>query len=117
MPSAPSVFISSGKVNITPPTTNTDGTPVASGEITSYNVGIRSTTATGSVPGTYPFTNTINASANPLAIPLTTMGITKQDTYAAAAEAVYSGGITVWGPEFVFVGVPSVPNPPAVSVA
>lgn len=41
-------------VSWTDPTTNVDGTAIAAGEITGYQVGVRLTTATGSVAGTYP---------------------------------------------------------------
>lgn len=38
------------------PTQNTDGTPITAGEITALVIGVRSTTAAGSVAGTYPIT-------------------------------------------------------------
>jgi len=37
------------------PTTNVDGSPIATGEVTGYEVGVRDTTAAGSVAGTYPW--------------------------------------------------------------
>ena len=47
----------------TDPTTNTDGSPIASGEITGYQVGVR--LASGQA-GTYPYTASAPASAKTL---------------------------------------------------
>lgn len=114
--SLPTVSVATGKVTVNPPTTNTDGTPIPPGEITSYNVGVRSLTATGSVAGTYPFSGSLSASASPLALTLESLGVTKADSYAASAQAVTPNGTSAWGPEFSFTAAPSLPNPPTVSV-
>ncbi len=52
--SNPQVNLLAGKVSWTDPTTNTDGTPLSQNEITGYQVGLRSTTVSGSAAGTYP---------------------------------------------------------------
>jgi len=115
--SLPNVFVSTGAVTVIAPTTNTDGTPVTPGEITSYNVGVRSLTATGSVAGTYPFNGSLASNVSPLSMTLKALGVSKADSYAAAAQAVTANGTTAWGPEFSFTAAPSLPQPPAVSVA
>jgi len=107
----PNVSVTSGAVTVVPSTS-----PPGAAPATSYNVGIRLTTATGSVAGTYPSQGNILATATPLSISLTALGITTGGIYAAAAQAVTAIGTTAWGPEFLFDGL-VLPLPPGVSVA
>lgn len=93
------------------PTTNTDGSAIQSGEVTGYDVGIRSTTASGSVVGTYTvITNVAGATAANEAV--AAIGtVLKPDTYAAAIRA--SGPVdSAWSSEISFTIAQPVPNPP-----
>jgi len=67
----------------TPATTNEDGSPVAAGELTGVTIGIRSTTAAGTVPGTYPIT-----------IPVPGAALTKE-----LLSAAYSAGLAMLKPD------------------
>ncbi len=99
--------------NWTDPTTNTDGTPIAAGEITGYTVGVRSTSATGSVAGTYPIMGSVTdpTATSELFTQLNTM--LKPDTYAAAIRT--DGPVpSAWLPtEVTFTIVAPQPNPPS----
>lgn len=108
----PNVSVTSGVVTVIPSATS----PAGAAPATSYNVGLRLTTATGSVAGTYPIQGTIPATASPLAISLATLAVTTGGVYAASAQAVTAIGTTAWGPEFTF-NAQVLPNPPGVSVA
>lgn len=97
------------------PTTNTDGTPIAAGEITGYNIGVRSTTAVGSVAGTYPIVTTVvgATAANELLSALST--VLKPDSYAAAIQTMGPTD-SAFTAEITFMIVappPPVPNPPS----
>lgn len=94
-----------------PATTNTDGTPITDGEITGYTLGIRSTTAAGSVAGTYPILAKIN---DPKATSETISAIgmvLKPDTYAAAIRSE-GPEESAWTNEVIFPVSAPVPNPP-----
>jgi S1-C subfamily serine protease len=95
----------------TDPTTSTDGTPLVSGEVTGYTIGIRSTTAIGSVVGTYPITTAI-ASPTATSEPGSALPLLVADTYAAAIQS--NGPVnSAWStPEVTFTIAPGVPNPP-----
>lgn len=99
----------------TPATTNTDGSPIAAGEITGYLLGIRSATDPSSVAGTYPIAVPIgDPSATSEAV--SAIGtVLKPDTYAAALESVGPTN-SAWTPEITFtIAAPPlpVPNPPS----
>jgi hypothetical protein len=69
------------------PTTYTDGTAIAPGDITSLVIGIRSTTSPSSVPGTYPLSITCppTATSQPL---LPDTASLKADTYQSAINVI-----------------------------
>lgn len=107
----PTVNPSIAKFSWTDPTTNTDGSPIQSGELTGYAIGIRSATATGSVVGTYTITAQVSgaAAANEALSAIGT--VLKPDTYAAAIQSV--GPInSAWSSEIEFTIAQPVPNPP-----
>ena len=107
----PVIIPSTAKFNWTDATTNTDGSAIVSGEITGFLIGIRSTTATGSVAGTYPINSpSIAASAVSEAVALITPSL-QPDTYAAAIKSV--GPVnSAWSTEVQFQIAQPVPNPP-----
>lgn len=100
----------------TDPTTNVDGSALAAGEVTGYTIGVRSTTATGSVAGTYPALTTI---ANPTATSEAIASLStvlKPDDYAAAIRT--DGPVdSAWSTEATFTVSAPVPNPPSAFIA
>jgi hypothetical protein len=99
----------------TDPTTNTDGSPIAPGEITSFTLGVRDTTAAGSVAGTYPFSVSAppTATSEPLNLikPVLPTGV----LLAAAMRTDTAGPSSAWTNEVTFT-LPKplpVPNPPS----
>lgn len=109
--SIPTVNASTAKFSWTDPTTNTDGSALQSGEISGYAIGIRSTTAAGSVAGTYTITAQV-AGATAANEALSALGtVLKPDTYAAAIQSV--GPVnSAWSSEIQFTIAQPVPNPP-----
>jgi hypothetical protein len=107
----PTISAATAKFSWTDPTTNTDGSPIQSGEITGYNVGIRSTTAAGSTAGTYPIVAQV-AGATAANEAVSAIGtVLKPDTYAAAIQSV--GPVnSAWSAEIEFTIAQPVPNPP-----
>ena len=106
------VSLATGKVTWTPPSTNTDGSPIAVGEIQGYIVGLRSTTASGSSAGVYPIQSPITA---PDAVTEALSAITanlKSDNYAVAVQTESANGPSAWSAEVLFTGTLPVPNPP-----
>lgn len=95
----------------TEPTQNVDGTPIAAGEITGYNIGIRLTTASGSVAGSYPTVvsvpgPTTQAELFAMVVPTMMPGI-----YAAAIQTV--GPVdSAYSSEITFTIAPPQPLPP-----
>lgn len=71
----------------TDPTTNKDGTPIAAGEISGYEVGVRDTTAAGSVTGVYPYGAKAPATATTELISLLNPSLPKGVLLAAAVRA------------------------------
>lgn len=111
----PVVDPNTGKVSWTDPTTNTDGSPVASGELTGFTVGIRDTTAAGSAAGTYPFSASAPASATTELVSLLSPLLPKGVDLVAAVKAVAGTTESDWSPESVAFQLPvpaPVPNPP-----
>ena len=110
--STPTINPSTANFTWTDPTTNADGSPIQAGEITGYNVGIRSATASGSIAGTYPVTvNVAGATAAKEAV--SAIGtVLKPDTYAAAIQT--AGPVnSAWSSEIEFTIAQPVPNPPS----
>jgi len=108
-------------VSWTDPTTNTDGSAIAAGEITGYTVGVRSVTASGSVAGTYPFTASAPASSTDELLGAITPTL-PPDTYVAAVQSnSASNGNSAWSSEsnaFTITAPTPAPNPPTnVSVS
>lgn len=104
------------------PTTNTDGSPIAPGEITGYEIGARDTTATGSAAGTYPygFKAPPDAVEEPLAVlnPALPKGVLLAAAIRANTAGLDASGQLInspWTPEVTFtLPVPApVPNPPS----
>lgn len=103
------------------PTTNADGSPVTDGEITGYEVGVRDTTAAGSVAGTYPFGAKAPASATSELISLLNPALPKGVLLAGAVRALTAAKdandnpiTSGWSTEatFTLTPPPPVPNPP-----
>lgn len=106
------VSLATGKVSWTPPTTNTDGSPLATGEVTGFIVGLRSTTAVGSVVGTYPIQSPVTAAtAVTEALSAITANL-KADSYAVAVQTQSVDGPSAWSAEVLFTGALPVPNHP-----
>ncbi len=90
------------------PTANTDGSPLAAGEITGYTLGLRIIKAPGSVAGVYPIT--AFAPAGAISAPLSVFGPLKAGDYAAAARATGPNN-SAWSAEALFSIAP-VPDAP-----
>jgi hypothetical protein len=106
------VSLATGKVSWVPSLINTDGSPIAAGEITGYIVGLRSTTATGSAAGVYPIQSPVTA---PDAISEALSAIKanlKSDDYAVAVQTQSVDGPSDWSVEALFTGALPVPKPP-----
>jgi hypothetical protein len=115
------------KLNWTDPTTNVDGSPVAPGEISGYEVGVRDTTAAGSAAGSYPFGAKAPSTATSELISLLTPSLPKGVQLAAAVRAntpnLDDAGNPVnsaWSTEVTFqltppAPIPSAPTNPTVS--
>lgn len=96
------------KMSWVDPTTNTDGSPIAAGEITTYLLGVRDVNAAGSVAGVYPTTASVPATDT--TAPLSVFGVLKAGSYAAAAQADGPND-SAWSAEATFTIV-EVPNAP-----
>lgn len=108
----PTVNPSTAKFSWTDPTANTDGSALQTGEVTGYAIGIRSTTAAGSVAGSYTVTAQVAgaAAANEALSAIGT--VLKPDTYAAAIQSV--GPVnSAWSSEIQFTIAQPVPNSPS----
>lgn len=92
-------------VSWTPPTTNTDGSAIAAGEITGYTVGVRP--AAGTV-GVYPVTKQVAPSV--LTLDLKTLGLAP-GSYFVSVET-NSANNSSWDPEIGFTIPQPTPNPP-----
>lgn len=107
----PTINPSTAKFSWTDPATNTDGSAIQSGEITGYNVGIRSATAAGSVAGTYPIIAQASGAAAASEAVSAIGTVLKPDTYAAAIQTI--GPVnSAWSSEVEFTIAQPVPNPP-----
>lgn len=114
----PTVSLATGKVSWVAPTANSDGSPLTTGEVTGYIVGLRSTTASGSVAGTYPIQSPPTAAtAVTEALSAITANL-KADSYAVAVQTQSANGPSPWSAEVLFTGALPVPNSPGdVSVS
>lgn len=95
----------------TDPTTNTDGSPIVAGQITSYIVGIR--TLSGTV-GEYPTEFVASSLARANEIIAAIADVLAPGTYIAAVQAV-GAAPSSWSAESTFIVAPPVvlvPNPP-----
>lgn len=110
------------KVDWTDPTTNVDGSPLAAGEITGYEIGARDTTAPGSFKGTYPygFKAPPDAVEEPLAVlnPALPKGVLLAAAIRANTAGLDTAGQPInsaWTEEVTFtLPAPApVPNPPS----
>lgn len=102
----------------TDPTTNTDGSAVAAGEITAYTIGIRQVAdakgnpVAGSVAGTYPTTISAPGAAAVSALGSSLAQALPAGTYAAAIQA--NGPVnSAFSNEVQFAIVPPPPTPSA----
>lgn len=93
------------------PTVNVDGSAIQPGEITGYNVGVRSATATGSVAGTYPIAAPVSGAAAAKEAVSAIGTVLKPDTYAAAIQTVGPTS-SAWSPEIEFVIAQPTPESP-----
>ncbi len=102
------------KISWNDPTTNVDGSPIAAGEITSYLIGVRSTTAAGSAAGTYPIQATAQGAAASSEMISALGEVLLPDTYAVSVQTVGPTN-SAWSTEATFVvaaPVLPIPNPP-----
>jgi hypothetical protein len=95
----------------TDPTTNTDGTPIASGEITGYAVGVRLASGTA---GTYPYQATAPATATSELLSLLTPVLPTGEALIGAVQAISAtNGNSAWSSEsssFTLLAPPSAPT-------
>lgn len=95
----------------TDPTANVDGSPIVAGEITGYTLGLRVTTATGSVAGTYPISLSVTGATAASALLSAISPILVPGSYAAAIESV--GPVnSAWSAEVTFTITPPTPSAP-----
>lgn len=103
------------------PTTNVDGSLIAADEVSAYEIGVRDTSAAGSVAGTYPFGIKAPPSATfepfsalqpalPTGVPLAAAVRTDTGSVDSNNNPINSA----WSAEVTFTlpAPPPVPNPP-----
>jgi len=101
------------KFSWTPPTTNTDGSPITPGEITGYQVGIRPASGT---PGVYPLLAPVDPATDTSDMLAEAAPNLAFGDYAAAVRVV--GPVdSAWSPEATFSLVAPPPPPPPVPSA
>lgn len=114
------------QINWIDPTQNVDGSAIASGEIVSYEVGVRDTSASGSAAGSYPFGAKAPATAvSELISAIPNLPTGKPLAVAVRAVTGVNDGsgnpiTSAWSDEatFTIAPPPPVPNrPTGVSVA
>jgi hypothetical protein len=98
------------------PTTNVDGSLIASGEITGYTVGVRLQSGTA---GTYPYSVTAPSTAVTELLSALTPVLPTSVALVAAVQAVSStNGNSAWSVESASFQLTAAPNAPTgVSVA
>ena len=92
------------KVTWTLPTTNTDGSALAAGEVTGYEIGV------GTVTGVYPTVVEVPGAAV-TSEALSALGLTPGKRYFISIRTASVDGPSAWGLEVSFT--PPVPNAPA----
>lgn len=97
------------KFTWTDPTTNTDGTALASGEITGYIVGVRPASGTA---GTYPSTLTAPAGSTSALLSALAPALALGTYFAAVQTESTTNGPSAWSAEVSFTLV-IAPNPPS----
>jgi hypothetical protein len=97
------------QVKWTDPTSHTDGTPLATGEVVSYTIGVRQVSGAA---GIYPFTASAPATATSellsLLVPILPTGV----ALVAAAQAAASQGVSAWSAESAPFTLLAQVNPP-----
>jgi hypothetical protein len=98
------------KVTWTDPTTNTDGSAIAAGEITGYSVGVRLASGTA---GTYPYSATApSTSVTELLSALAPVLPTGQPLVCAAQALSATNGNSLWSVESTPFTPLAPPSPP-----
>ena len=93
----------------TDPTTNVDGSPIAAGEITGYEIGVRPSTGT---VGTYPTRTPVTGGATVSEAFSAIAGTLQPGSYAAAVCAL--GAVnSAWSNEVTFTIAAPPPTPSA----
>lgn len=93
------------------PVTNVDGSAIVAGEITGYNLGLRVTTASGSVAGTYPINVSVAGATAASELLSGISPVLVPGSYAAAIETV--GPVnSAWSAEVAFTITPPTPAAP-----
>jgi hypothetical protein len=93
----------------TDPTTNTDGSAIASGEITGYTVGVRLASGTA---GTYPYSATAPATSTSELLSALTPVLPDGVALMGAVKANTATTSSAWSNEASFT-LQAIPNPPA----
>lgn len=104
------------KVRYRIPTSNTDGSPLAVGDIKQIDIGLGMTT--GQYPSIFSDSTFTPAADGFSDEPLSRFGVLAPGTYFLAARTVSKQGImSAWSAETTFTIEPPIPNPPtALSV-
>jgi len=98
------------KASWTDPSTNTDGSAIASGEITGYQIGVRLTTGTA---GTYAYTASAPATATSELLSLLTPVLPTGVQLVGAVMALSTtNGNSAWSTESAAFTMLAPPSPP-----
>lgn len=108
-------------VTLTLPTANTDGTPIAAGELVDVEVGYGSTSAGGNPSFTYAnVVDEVLSAVDPTATPtvtfpwsdVTSAALPVGVTYIAVRMKTAAGTVSAWSSEAQWTVAAPVPNPP-----
>ena len=102
------VVILPTKITWVDPTTNADGSPITSGEITAYEIGVR--LASGTV-GVYTSTASVAPTETSELLSALTPALPLSGSFEAAVRAVTTSGASSWSVEVPFT-ISALPNPP-----
>jgi hypothetical protein len=93
------------------PVANVDGSAIAAGEVTGYNIGVRNTATAGSAAGVYPILAAVPGASAASEL-LTALGtVLAPGSYAAAIQT--AGPVpSAFSAEVTFTISPPQPNPP-----
>jgi len=103
------------QIKWTDPTTRTDTTPIAAGEITGHTVGVRLSTGTA---GTYGFTATAPAGTTAELLNLLAPALPTGVALIAAVQVQTAQGVSAWSAEsapFTLLALPNAPTGVTVS--